>query len=177
MTQPRVPGGTDETLELACGESVRVHDLDMGMREYDCACGKTHAVVMDVHPLSRFFPEFLEEVLAETVETDDGGRLGIQHLMGIVIEEFPEKVASADVSENPDIGYVMAWMTDFDARRLHEIIVELVVELMEHAISHADDEGAMTDFEEAMLSFDVSEFVQEYRAQRDFTGPHDRPVS
>jgi hypothetical protein len=176
MAQPRVPGGPGERIELPCGESVTLADLDMGMREYDCACGATHAVVMDVHPLSRFFPEFLEEVLAETIETESGNRLGIQHLMGIVVEEFPEKVASADLSENPDVGYVMVWLTDFDARRLHEIVVELVVELMEHAISHADDETATTEFEEAMVSFDVSEFVEEYRARRDFTGPHDRPV-
>lgn len=176
MAQPRVPGGRDETLELPCGESVRVHDLDMGMRDYECSCGKTHAVVLDVHPLSRFFPEFLENVLDETVETGEGGRFGTQHLMGIVVEEFPEKVTTADVSGDPDVGYVMAWMTDFDSRRLHEIVVELVIELMEHAISHADDETAMTDFEQAMLSFDVGEFVEEYRAQRDFSGPHDRPA-
>ena len=176
MAQPRVPDGPGERLDLPCGESVLIADLDMGMREHDCDCGAAHAVVMDVHPLSRFFPEFLEEVLAETVETDSGAPLGVQHLMGIVMEEFPEKVASADLSENPDVGYVMVWLTDFDARRLHEVVVELVVELMEHAISHADDETAMTEFEEAMVSFDVSEFVEEYRARRDFSGPHDRPV-
>jgi hypothetical protein len=60
-------------------------------------------------------------------------------------------------------------VTDFDSRRLHEIIVELVVELMEHAISHADDDAAITEFEEEMLSFDVAEFVDQYRAQRDLS--------
>jgi len=36
----------------------------------------------------------------------------------------------------------MAWVTEFDSRRLHEIVVGFVVELMEHAVSHADDDEA-----------------------------------
>jgi len=43
----------------------------MGLREFDCECGETHAVVMDMHPLSRWVPEFLVEVLQETVEPAD----------------------------------------------------------------------------------------------------------
>jgi hypothetical protein len=58
-------------------------------------------------------------------------------------------------------------VTGFDSRRLHEIVVELVIELMEHAVSHAESERAMTQFEEQMLDFDVTEFVEEYRDQRD----------
>jgi len=61
----------------------------------------------------------------------------------------------------------MAWVTEFDSRRLHEIVVELVVELMEHAVSHADDDEALSAFEQEMVEFDVAEFVDQYRAERD----------
>jgi len=174
MAEPRVPGGRGAELELPCGESVHVHDLDMGMREYDCDCGDAHAVVMDVHPPSRFVPEFLVDVLRETVDTaDETGEFGTMHVMGVVMEEFPGEVASENVEEDQDVGYSLVWVTGFDSRRLHEIVVELVVELMEHAVSHADDSDAMTQFEEAMLDFDVPEFVEQYRRERDFSGPHD----
>ncbi|WP_458185642.1 DUF5815 family protein [Haladaptatus sp. NG-WS-4] len=177
MSEPRVPGDRGVALDLPCGESVRTHDLDMGMREYDCECGDSHAVVMDIHPPSRFVPEFLVDVLRETIETsDDHGEFGTMHIMGVVLEEFPEDVVSEDVAEDPDVGYAMVWVTDFDSRRLHEIVVELVVELMEHAVSHADDEEAMSQFEADMLNFDVATFVDQYRRERDFTGPHDRPA-
>jgi len=43
----------------------------------------------------------------------------------------------------------------------------LVVELMEHAVSHADDTEALTTFERSMTEFDVDEFVDQYRAERD----------
>jgi hypothetical protein len=70
----------------------------------------------------------------------------------------------------------MLWVSDFDDRRLHEIVVELIVELMEHAVSHADDDSAMSEFEEQMLSFDVAAFGEEYRSQRDFHSASDQPV-
>lgn len=175
MATPRVPG--DEEISLPCGESVSLAELDMGMREYACSCGERHAVVMDVHPPSRFVPEAIVEVLRETVETtDDAGEFGTIHIMGIVLEEFPEKVVGEDVSENGQVGYSMLWLTDFDSRRLHEIIVELLVELMEHAISHSEDSGASSSFEEQMLDFDISEFVAEYRKARDFESEYDRPA-
>lgn len=177
MSQPRVPGGRGESLELPCGETVPVSALDLGMREYPCACGASHAVVMDVHPPSRFLPEFLVDVLRETIDTsDDAAEFGTMHLLGIVLEEFPDRVVSANVEENGDLGCSLVWLTDFDSRRLHEIIVELVVELMEHAVSHAEDDGSMTEFEAAMLEFDVEAFVEEYRRERDFSGPRDRPA-
>jgi len=177
MAEPRVPGESGGDVQLPCGESVRVGELDMGVREFDCACGDAHAVVMDVHPPSRFFPEFLVEILRETIETeDDLGEFGTTHLMGIVMEEFPESVVSEDLSENGSVGYALLWVTDFDSRRLHEIAVELVVELMEHAVSHAEDDGAMTAFEEQMLDFDVAEFVDQYRERRDFDDEHDTAV-
>ncbi|AXR79049.1 DUF5815 family protein [Natrarchaeobaculum sulfurireducens] len=175
MAAPRVPGPADDRrLELPCDEAIDPHDLDLGMRELTCSCGSTHAVVTDVHPPSRFFPESLVAVLAETIESDDEFEtFGTPHLLGIVMEEFPEKVVVHDASDDGAVGYTLVWVTDFDARRLHEIIVELVVELMEHAISHAEDDDARRDFESQMLEFDVSAFVEEYRAQRDFQGEHD----
>ncbi|USZ67558.1 DUF5815 family protein [Halorussus salilacus] len=177
MAEPRVPGGRGAEIELPCGESVHVHDLDMGMREYDCACGDSHAVVTDVHPPSRFFPEFLVAILRETIDTDDDlGEFGTPHVMGIVLEEFPTEVVSENVEDDQDVGYALVWVTDFDSRRLHEVVVELVVELMEHAVSHAEDDDAMARFEEDMLDFDVSAFVEQYRRERDFTGPHDTPA-
>jgi hypothetical protein len=174
MAEPGVPGGRGATLDLQCGETVVVADLDMGLREFECACGERHAVVMDVHPLGRFLPESIVEVLRTTVDTaDEYEELKTAHVMGMVLEEFPEAVASADVSDDGDVGYALVWIADFDARRLHEIVVELVVELMEHAISHAEDEDAMAAFEEQMLDFDVGAFVEDYRDRRDFETEHD----
>ncbi|WP_254545887.1 DUF5815 family protein [Halomarina pelagica] len=176
MSEPRVPGGRGAELSLPCGESVAVHDLDMGMREFACPCGATHAVVMDMHPLGRWVPEDLVAVLRETVGTSTGDEFDTMHVMGMVLEEFPEAVVSLDASEDGHVGFALVWVTDFDARRLHEIVVELLVELMEHAVSHARDDRAMTEFEEQMLQFDVSAFVEEYRAQRDFEDEFDRPA-
>ncbi|WP_049922880.1 DUF5815 family protein [Halopiger djelfimassiliensis] len=178
MAAPRVPGSGDERrLELPCGETLDPHEIDLGMREYTCACGTRHAVVTDVHPPSRFFPESLVAVLRETIDTDDEfEEFGTPHLMGVVLEEFPDRVVAFDASDDGAVGYTLVWVTDFDARRLHEIVVELVVELMEHAISHADDDDAVSEFETQMLEFDVSEFVEQYRRQRDFESEHDRPV-
>jgi hypothetical protein len=178
MAEPRVPGGRESELELACGEVIDTHeDLHMGIREFDCACGGTHAVVLGAHPLARFVPEFLESVLLETIEpADDHEEFTMAHLMGVVIEEFPEKVAVADATDDGAVGFSLAWVTDFDSRRLHEIIVELIVELMEHAVSHAEDDSMMAEFEARMLEFDVEAFVDQYRAQRDFEDEHDSPV-
>ena len=172
MSQPRVPGGDENTLELPCGETIGVGDLDLGMREFACDCGETHAVVMDVHPPERFLPDFLVDVLREAIETtsEEMPEFDTPHLLGVVLEEFPEAVVSHDASENADVGYAMVWMTEFDSRRLHEIVVELVVELMEHAVSHADDDEALSAFEAEMVEFDVSEFVDQYRAERDLEG-------
>jgi len=171
MAQPQVPGDGGETLELPCGEERSVRSLDLGMREFECSCGDAHAVVMDAHPPERFVPEFLVSVLRDAVETtsEEMPEFGTAHLMGIVLEEFPQRVVSADVSDDGDVGAGILWVTDFDSRRLHEIVVELVVELMEHAVSHAEDDAAVSEFERQMLDFDVSEFVSEYRAERDLT--------
>ncbi|MFC6733489.1 MULTISPECIES: DUF5815 family protein [unclassified Haladaptatus] len=176
MSEPRVPGSRDASLTLACGESVDVRQFDMGMREFTCDCGEVHAIVMDVHPLGRFVPEFLEAVLQETIDTASGAEFGTLHMMGIVKEEFPKKVVSKDVSNDGQLGCSMLWVSHFDDRRLHEIVVELIIELMEHAVSHAEDDSAMSEFEEQMLSFDVAEFVEEYRSQRDFHSATDQPV-
>jgi hypothetical protein len=175
MGHPGGPGGA--TLSLPCGETVAVHALDMGLRDYDCDCGATHAVVTDVHPLARFVPEFIEEILTETVETaDDYPRFSTPHLMGMVLEEFPERVVVADASEDGEVGFALVWMTDFDSRRLHEVVVELVVELMDHAVSHAEDESAAAAFQRELDGFDVEAFVDQYRRERDFDSEFDTAV-
>ncbi|AEN05532.1 DUF5815 family protein [Halolamina sp.] len=158
-----------ERLELPCSETVSLQSLDLGMRDLECDCGERHAVVMDMHPPTRFFPEFLVETLEGAIESDSEEMpdFGTPHLMGIVMEEFPEQVAVADASDDGDVGFALVWITQFDSRRLHEVLVELVIELMEHAVSHAESERAMTDFEEQMLEFDVQEFVDQYRDERD----------
>jgi len=179
MAEPRVPGRDPDDddgrrIELACGQTVDVHDFDLGMRGFDCDCGDSHALVLDVHPPSRFVPEALVETLRQTVETeDDLGEFGTPHIMGMVLEEFPDEVVASDCSEDGSVGWALLWVTDFSARRLHEIVVELLVELMEHAIGHAEDEGATSEFEQQMLEFDVSEFVAQYRRERDFDSEHD----
>ena len=178
MTESGVPGGRTESLELPCGEERSVHELDMGLREFECACGKTHAVVMDMHPLSRWVPEFLVEILEETVEPaeEEYDRFTTAHVMGIVMEEVPEDVAVADTSEDGNVGYALVWVTDFDSRELHEVVVELIVELMDHAVSHAEDDAVVDEFEQEMLDFDVGEFVDQYRAQRNWETEHDSPI-
>ncbi|WP_123533752.1 DUF5815 family protein [Halosimplex salinum] len=177
MAEPRVPGSEGADIELPCGETVAVHDLDMGLREYDCSCGDAHAVVMDVHPLGRFVPEFLGDVLRETIETaDEFPEFTTAHVMGIVMEEFPEAVVSEDLSEEGSVGYSMLWLADFDARRLHEVVVELLVELMDHAVSHADDDEATDQFEQWLHEFDVAAFVEQYREEREFETEHDSAV-
>jgi len=171
MAEPRVPGGRGEVLELPCGEEVSIGSFDLGMREFDCDCGSTHGVVMDVHPPDRFLPEFLVEILREAIETTSAEmpEFGTPHLLGIVLEEYPEAVAAHDATEDQDVGFAMLWVTDFDSRRLHELIVELVIELMEHAVSHAEDTTALTEFEQQMHEFSIPEFVEQYRDQRDLS--------
>lgn len=176
MPEPRVPGGDDDRLELSCGETVHPTDIDLGVREFRCACGESHAVVVDAHPISRFVPEAVVGVLREAIETaDEFPEFGLPHVMGMVTEEFPDSVAVADVSEDGRIGYALVWVCDFDSRRLHEIVVELLVELMEHAASHGDDETA-AQFERQMLDFDIGAFVDQYRRERDFDSELDSPV-
>ncbi len=174
MTTPRVPGTGDERLSLPCGETVHPHDIDLGMREYHCPCGERHAVVTDAHPLARFVPEFLVETLRETIETDDEfPEFATPHALGMVMEEFPKKVVSADCSDDGTVGYALLWVSDFDSRRLHEIIVELLLELMEHAISHAEDGPTAAEFESLLADFDLEEFVELYRVERDFENEFD----
>lgn len=179
MPEPGVPGDRS-TMELPCGETLDpIRDIDMGMREYNCPCGNRHAVVMDVHPPTRFLPEDIVSVLRETTEAADGdrvGEFGTHHLLGMVREEVPEEVVSHDVSETGAAGYSMVWVTQADSQGLHEMIVELVVEMMEHAVSHGTNEQAAAEFEAQMRDFDVTEFVTAYRQSRDFDDEHDSPV-
>ena len=165
------PDDGEARMLLPCGMRVPPRVFDLGMREYDCRCGATHAVVMDVHPPDRFLPPFLVEILEETIEPTSEAMptFGTPHLMGLVIEEFPEAVTTADVSDDGQIGAGIIWVTSFDARRLHIIIVELIVEVMDHAVSHAEDPELVASFEAEMAAFDVSEFVDIYREERELT--------
>jgi len=176
MAEPRVPGSED-SLELPCGEQVHPHDLDLGMRAYRCPCGDTHAVVTDAHPLARFVPETLVETLREVVETDDEfDQFTTAHVLAMVHEEFPEQVARANRADDGNVGYALVWVTDFGPRRLHELVVELLVELMDHAVGHAEDDDAAREFEEQLTAFDVEAFVDAYRRQREFEDEFDTPV-
>ena len=173
MAEPRVPGGDSGTLELPCGRTVHAHDLDMGMREFRCECGDSHAVVVDVHPLGRFVPESIADVLRSSIGTaDEFPEFSTTHVMGVVLEEFPDEIVSADLSDDGHVGYSMVWVAAFDSRRLHEIVVELLVELMEHAVSHGDEE-ASAEFERQMVEFDVELFVDQYRDAREFDSEFD----
>lgn len=183
MTEPRVPGtdaGTDtDAFELPCGEAVTAREFDLGMREYECDCGATHAVVMDMHPPSRWLPESIVDVLQACVkpsDEDEWDEFQTPHIMGAVMEDLPEDVVAHDASEDGTVGYAVLWVADMDARALHEVVVELVVELMDHAVSHAEDETMAGEFEAQMLDFDVSAFVDEYRSQRDFEDEYDTAI-
>jgi hypothetical protein len=177
MSEPRVPGGPGAEVELPCGRTVSARDFDLGMREFACNCGSVHAIVMDVHPLARFFPEDIATQLRSVVETDDDyDEFSMPHLMGSVMEEYPESVAVVDVAEDGQVGAAMVWFTDFDARELHELVVELLVELMEHAVGHSDDDDLATEFERQMAEFDIAAFVEAYRDARDFESEYDEPV-
>lgn len=173
MTQPRVPG-SDDGVALPCGETVPAQAFDLGMREYSCDCGDVHAVVMDSHPLARFVPEFFVETLRETTETDDEFEaFGTPHALAMVREEFPDQVVSADRSGEGSVGYALLWVAEFDSRRLHEVVVDLLVEMVAHAVSHADDTPAVDDFESQLQQFDIDEFVDLYRAERSFDDEFD----
>jgi len=122
MAEPRVPDREMATITLPCERTIGVHDLDMGLRDFECSCGDRHAVVMDVHPLSRWVPESIVDILRVTVDTsDEWDEFGTVHLMGMVLEEIPEAVTSADLSEDGSVGYTMIWTTEFESQRLHEI--------------------------------------------------------
>jgi hypothetical protein len=177
MPEPGVPGQPDNVLDLPCGQEIDARDLDLGVREYDCACGDSHAVVMDVHPLGRFVPEFLGETLRETIETDDEfEEFSTAHALAMVREEFPDQVVSVDRSDDGHVGYALLWLTDFDSRRLHEVVVELLVELVEHAVSHADDDATLREFETHLREFDVAAFVDAYREEREFEDEYDTAI-
>lgn len=177
MSDSTGPEHSGDDLELACGERIRPGDLDLGMREFQCQCGETHAVVMDVHPLARFVPEFLVDTLRDTVTTeDDFETFGTPHAMAMVREEFPDDVVSADCSTDGNVGFALLWVTNFDSRELHETVVELLLELMEHAISHTENDSLQTEFERYMHEFDLDEFVSLYRDEREFETEHDTAI-
>jgi hypothetical protein len=167
--------GRGDRLDLPGGGTLPVADLDLGMRSVTVD-GTTYAVVMDVHPPSRFLPEELVETLEAVVEPTDGSAFGIQHLMGLVVEEYPDRVAWADASDDGRVGFGAVWVSNLTPRELHRVVVELVVELMEHAVTHADDDAVAAEFEDQLRRFDVETFVDRYREERDFEDEFDTPA-
>lgn len=171
MATPRIPGTDPDAIELPCGERVPLARFDLGMRDLDCACGERHGVVMDVHPLTRFLPAEVVRVLESVIEPADGSGLGTAHVLGLVLEEFPDQVVDANVADDGRLGCQYLWVTGFDSRRLHAVVVELVVEVMDHAMTHSEDDDARADFAASLESFDVDAFVERYRAERDLDAP------
>ena len=177
--QPGVPSDeSDAVVRLPCGEDKAIADLDLGMREFDCPCGETHAVVMDPHPPTRFLPESVTEALEETVDTAgaEAEAFGMIPLMGLVMEAHPDRIVAHDASEDGATGFAIAWIADYDARKLHEIVVETVIDLMADAVTEAGDDSAAAAFTEHRAEFEVADFVAEYRAVRDFEDEFDEPV-
>jgi hypothetical protein len=177
--QPGVPDEPEGgTIQLPCGETITADDLDLGMREVDCACGASHAVVMDPHPPTRFLPTEVAEDLAATVsaagtETEEFGTIA---LMGLVMDAVPEEIVAYDAAEDGTTGFAVAWIADVDARELHEIVVETVLSIMAEAVTAAGNADAEASFAKARAEFDVEGFVDEYRAVRDFDDEFDKPV-
>ncbi len=177
--QPGVPTGpSGQPIELPCGETITADELDLGLREFSCDCGKTHGVVMDPHPPSRFLPASVTEVLAETLaaEGTEIEEFGTIPLMGLVMDAYPEEIVAHDASEEGATGFAVAWIADFDARTLHEIVVETVLSVMAQAVTEVGDDSATSAFSEHRAEFDVEEFVDEYRSVRDFDDEFDEPV-
>ena len=176
MTTPQIPSD-DDSITLSCDRTVSREHFDMGMREFDCSCGNTHAVVMDVHPLSRWIPESVSEIFRDTIEpSDEFVEFGTIHLMGIVLEEYPEAITVVNATDDPTVGFAVLWISDFDARELHRIIIELLVTLMDHAVGHSDNPTIQSTFDEGLQEFDVEAFVDQYRGDRDWSDERDRPL-
>ena len=162
-----IPGATEE-LALPCGERVRPREFDLGTRAHDCACGETHAVVTDTDALARFVPPAVVDTLRAVVETDDAfDQFGIAHVMSMVQEEFPDQVVRADCTDDGAVGYALVWVCALAPQELHRVVVELLVELMDHAVGHAENEAAASEFDAQLSAFDVEDFVDAYREQRD----------
>lgn len=68
-------------------------------------------------------------------------------------------------------------VSDFSPRKLYEVVVELLVELIDRAIGHADDEAAAREFEVQLVEFDVKTFIDIYRDERNFKDKFDIPAS
>jgi len=177
MSVPGVPTDDDPELELPCGETVDVREFDLNTSEIDCECGEAHGVVYDTDPLTRFIPEQMAHTLEETVkprETDH--TFGTLHAMGMLADEVPQTVASTDASEMGEVGFNYVWVSDFTAREVHVLLVQLLVDLMDHAVDQVGDDSIKSAFAERLDGLDVEEFVDEYRTQRSFDGPDDTAV-
>ncbi|MFW6383941.1 MAG: DUF5815 family protein [Halodesulfurarchaeum sp.] len=177
--QPGVPDDPEGgAIDLPCGETITADELDLGMREFECACGGTHAVVMDPHPPTRFLPTEVAEDLAATVtpagtEVEEFGTVA---LMGLVMDALDEEIVAYDAAEDGTTGFAVAWIATSDARELHKGVVESVLSVMAEAVTDAGDAEAEAAFAEHRAAFDVEAFVDEYRAVRDFEDEFDEPV-
>lgn len=54
-------------------------------------------------------------------------------------DRFCGHTHAADCVEDGQVGYALVWVSEFDPRHPHEVAVELLVELMDRAVGHADD--------------------------------------
>lgn len=152
-------------LELPCGKRIDPRRFDLGVTAFHCSCGDSHAVVTDADALDRFVPPEVVDALRATIEpADEFETFTTAHVLAMVEEEYPDRVVTADLGDAGQVGYARVWVTAMSDRRLHEIVVELLVELMDHAVSHADDEAAAA-FAQQLSAFDVSAFVDAYRRE------------
>lgn len=149
-------------LELPCGEQIDARQFDPNTQTICCSCGESHAVVASAETLDRFVPDEVVEILRATVDPEGTGSFGVTHVLAKVHATYPARISSADLSEVNDVGYAKLWVTEFDDRRLHEIVVEVLVELMSHMMEHADNETAVA-FEQQLAGFDAAAFVDAYR--------------
>ena len=134
------------------------------------------------------------EVLVPGGEADPGPPLGPE--LGptpvdvqSVVQEINEETAAFDGTEVPvtvsyeddgsfdiEIGVpptaeLIKDEAGFDPRSLHRVVVELLVELMNHAVEHAGNDAAVREFEAQLAQFDVAAFVDAYRREREFDTP------
>lgn len=150
-------------IKLPCGGQVDARQFDLSTQTMCCSCGDVHAVVTSAETLDRFVPEAVVDALRATVEPADTAEpFGVTHVLAKLHEEHPDRISSADLSEIGEVGYARLWVTRFDGRRLHEHVVEALIELMSHAMGQADNETAAA-FDQQLAAFDAAAFVDTYR--------------
>ena len=173
----KTAAGKSADLQNRIREMDAVLDANVVAGQYDIIVEAEAEEVYDViHTVATNVRELdgVVDTLRETIRTDDGfEQFSTAHALAMVREEYPDRMASADLSGDGGVGYALVWVADFDSRELHRIVVELLVELMEHAISHADARPTVAEFEQQMAEFDVDGFVDAYRRERELEDEHD----